>query len=127
MKSNFYLIFVNRIAEALLYGTFVMGQTLIFLPSIATAFVGAHRIFQIIDREAMICSPTLANKSRKPDKTNNIDYKKIDFRYPIRTDVKILKNFNLHVVEGKTIALVGASGKIKLQSFHCASSNEWIF
>lgn len=58
----------------------------------------------------MINSPTIANKSRKPDKSNDIEYKKIDFRYPTRPNVQILNDFNLNVIEGKTIALVGPSG-----------------
>lgn len=93
-----------------------------FVPSFTAAFVGAHRIFQIIDRPPLISSPSIANKSRKPDKSNDIEYKKIDFRYPTRPDVQILKDFNLNVIEGKTIALVGPSGEIlkyywKLQTF----------
>lgn len=96
--------------EALLYGTIVMSQTLVFAPSFTAAFVGAHRIFQIIDRLPMISSPNIANKSRKPDNNNHIEYKKIDFRYPTRSDVQILKEFNLNISEGKTIALVGPSG-----------------
>lgn len=99
-----------RVTEALLYGMMVMSQTLVFVPSITAAFVGAHRIFQIIDRTPLISSPNVANKSRKPDKNNNIEYKRIDFRYPVRPDVQILKDFNLNVAEGKTIALVGPSG-----------------
>lgn len=99
-----------------------MSQTLVFVPSFTAAFVGAHRIFQIIDRPPLISSPSIANKSRKPDKSNDIEYKKIDFRYPTRPDVQILKDFNLNVIEGKTIALVGPSGEIlkyywKLQTF----------
>ncbi|XP_031626047.1 multidrug resistance protein homolog 65 [Contarinia nasturtii] len=101
---------VIKVTEALLYGTIVMSQSLIFVPSFTAAFVGAHRVFQIIDRVPMICSPTVANKSRKPDKNNNIEYKKIDFRYPMRPDIQILRDFNLNVIEGKTIALVGPSG-----------------
>lgn len=101
---------IFRVTEALLYGTMIMSQTLVFLPSFSAAFVGAHRIFEIIDRVPLISSPSVANKSRKPDKNNDIVYKKIDFRYPTRPDVPILKDFNLNIIEGKTIALVGPSG-----------------
>lgn len=87
-----------------------MSQTLVFVPSITAAFVGGHRIFQIIDRIPQISSPNVANKSRKPDKSNDIEYKKIDFRYPTRPDVQILNDLNLKITEGKTIALVGPSG-----------------
>lgn len=108
--SLFPIFFLFRVTEALLYGVMIMSQTLVFVPSFTAAFVGAHRIFQIIDRVPTINSPIVANKSRKPDKSNNIEYKKIDFRYPRRLDVPILNDFNLNVCEGKTIALVGPSG-----------------
>lgn len=101
---------VNRVTEALLYGTIIISQTLVFAPSFTAAFVGAHRLFQIIDREPMIQSPNLANKARMPDKSNDIEYKKIDFSYPTRLDVQVLKDLNLKIHEGQTIALVGPSG-----------------
>lgn len=93
-----------------MYGTMVMSQTLVFVPAITAAFVGAHRMFKTIDRMPQISSPDVSNKVRKPDKGNDIEYKKIDFRYPTRPDVQILNDFSLHIHEGKTIALVGTSG-----------------
>lgn len=87
-----------------------MSQALVFAPSFTAAFVGAHRIFKVVDRVPMINSPNVSNKSRKPDKSNDIEYKKIDFRYPTRPDVQILNDFCLNIKEGKTIALVGPSG-----------------
>ncbi|XP_055294777.1 multidrug resistance protein homolog 65-like [Sitodiplosis mosellana] len=112
LVANGELHFKNviKVTEALLYGTFEMNQSLIFAPSLTAAFVGAYRIFQIIDRVPKIYSPVIANKSRKPDTSNDIEYKKIDFRYPTRSDVQIPKDFNLNVIDGKTIALVGPSG-----------------
>lgn len=101
-----------------------MSQTLIFAPTITTAFTGAYRLFKIIDRNPMIESPNIANKSRKPDKFNDIAFKQIDFRYPTRLDVQILNGFDLKIFEGQTVALVGPSGKIqnnltqKLDNFH---------
>ncbi|XP_031622750.1 multidrug resistance protein homolog 65-like [Contarinia nasturtii] len=101
---------VIKVSDALLYGTIVMSQSLVFVPSFTEAFASAHRVFQLIDRIPMICSPIIANKSRKPDKRNQIEYKSIDFCYPTRPNVQILKDFNFNVIEGKTVALVGPSG-----------------
>lgn len=94
----------------MLYGTLFMCQTLVFAPAITTAFVGAHGVFKILDRIPLIQSPHVSNKTRKPDKHNNIKYNQIDFRYPTRPNVQIFSNFNLDVTEGKTIALIGQSG-----------------
>lgn len=72
--------------------------------------MAAERLFNIIDREPLIVSPNIANKSRLPDVGNNIEYKRIDFRYPTRPDVQILNGLDLNIAEGQTIALVGPSG-----------------
>lgn len=99
-----------RSTENLLCGIIMLSQSLIHIPTITAAFVGAHRLLQIIDREPLITSPNVSNKNRIPDDSNNIDFQKVDFRYPTRPDVQILKKFCLSVEEGKTIALVGPSG-----------------
>ncbi|XP_055326893.1 multidrug resistance protein homolog 65-like [Sitodiplosis mosellana] len=102
--------YVIRVCEAMLYGVIVMSQTLVFAPTIITAFTGAHRLFKIIDRKPLIDSPNISNKCRKADKCNDIKFQRIDFRYPTRPDVQILNGFNLNIIEGKTVALVGPSG-----------------
>lgn len=99
-----------RVTESLLYGVYIMSQTLVFAPTIAVSFIGAHRLFKIIDRNPLIESPHVANKSRKVDKCNDISFKRIDFRYPTRTDVQILNGLNLKIAQGQTVALVGPSG-----------------
>lgn len=104
-----------RVCEVLLYGVTIMSQTLVFAPTITTAFTGAYRLFKIIDREPMIVSPNIANKNRKADKCNDIQFKRIDFRYPTRPDVQILNGFDLSIVEGTTIAIVGPSGKSEIE------------
>lgn len=43
----------------------------------------------------------------------NIIFKDVKFSYPTRPDHIILKNFNLHIPAGKTVALVGSSGNGK--------------
>lgn len=108
MEYDFFSNF--RVTEALLFSTIAMSEAFVFVPSFVAAFVGAHRIFQILDRAPMISSPMVSNKNRKPDECNDIEYKSISFRYPTRPDIQILKNFNLKVTEGKRIALVGPSG-----------------
>lgn len=89
----------------------VMNQTLIFVPTITAAFVGAHRLLQIIDRQPLIASPNVSRKMRPPSSTgNDVAYERVDFCYPTRPDVRVLRNFGLHIEHGKTYALVGASG-----------------
>lgn len=88
----------------------VLSQSLIFIPAFAMALVGAHRLFQILDREPLIKSPYVENKSRIAGTSNDIEFKRIDFRYPTRPNVQILRSFSIKIDEGKTIAFVGSSG-----------------
>lgn len=98
--------------EAVLYGVYMMSTSFAFAPTITTAFTGAYRLFKIIDRSPIINSTNIENTSEQANKRNDISFKRIDFRYPLRPDVQILREFNLQITEGKTIALVGPSGEI---------------
>lgn len=106
IKEFFYF----RVTEVLQSAIMDMSNSLVYIPSLTTAFVGAHRIFQIIDRIPQIRSPNTKHKKQNFNRNSNIKYEEINFRYPTRPNVQILKNFNLDVQEGKTIALVGSSG-----------------
>lgn len=98
-----------------------MCQTLVFAPQITTAFIGAHGVFKIIDRQPLITSINKSNTSPESEKSNNISFRDINFRYPTRPNMQVLEDFNLNVGEGKTVALVGHSGRISSCSFnnHC--------
>lgn len=99
-----------RVSEAMLYGTLFMCQTLVFAPTITTAFIGAHGVFRIIDRQSLITS---IKNTIKSDESSNVDFKGISFHYPTRPNIQVLEDFNLSVDEGKTVALVGHSGSGK--------------
>lgn len=94
----------------MLYGTLFMCQTLVFAPTITTAFIGAHGVFRIIDRQPLITS---IRNSKTDEQSSNVDFKEIHFQYPTRPDHKVLVDFNLDIPEGKTVALVGHSGSGK--------------
>lgn len=74
------------------------------------AFLAGHRLFRIVDRQSQVISPIIYNVNRKPDKRSNALFKEIEFNYPTRPNMKVLQSINLEVPEGKTVALVGASG-----------------
>lgn len=97
----------------MLYGTLFMCQTLVFAPTITTAFIGAHGVFKILDRQPLVTSVKESNVSANVKDSNDIQFNEINFRYPMRPNAQVLEDFNLNVDEGKTVALVGHSGSGK--------------
>ncbi|GJN02955.1 hypothetical protein PR202_ga20351 [Eleusine coracana subsp. coracana] len=49
-------------------------------------------------------------------KQGEIEFKSVSFAYPLRPEMAVLKDFNLHIPAGKTVALVGSSGSGKSTS-----------
>ncbi|CAH1389111.1 unnamed protein product [Nezara viridula] len=52
----------------------------------------------------------LRDQGDKPEISGNIVFKDVMFSYPTRTEVPVLKNLNLGIEAGTTVALVGDSG-----------------
>lgn len=65
-------------------------------------------MYEIIDRVPEINAAS--DKGELPDINGSIEFKDVEFTYPSRKDVQILKNLNLVIPAGKTVGLVGSSG-----------------
>lgn len=74
---------------------------------ISQAIIAGRRIFEIIDLETEDHSED--EKVKVERVTNSIQFKGINFAYP-GTNAEVLKDINLNVKVGETIAIVGASG-----------------
>lgn len=74
---------------------------------ISQAIIAGRRIFEIIDLETEDHSEEEKVKVHKV--TNSIQFKGVTFAYP-GTNAEVLKDINLNVKVGETIAIVGASG-----------------
>lgn len=109
-SSSIHIPFACRVSECSLYGTMILGQTLALAPAVTAAFIASHRIFKIADRRSRIQSPTICNAARRPDRSGTVHFEDVDFAYPTRPHVQVLNGLGLHVTEGQTVALVGASG-----------------
>ena len=70
------------------------------------AMAGAHRIFEVLDTEPEIVDPPDAKVL--PDVEGRIDFNEVDFSY-VR-NVPVLRQFDLHIEPGETIAFVGHTG-----------------
>ncbi|KAL8223203.1 hypothetical protein R6Q57_020602 [Mikania cordata] len=93
-------------------GGLSLGMALPELNHFTEASVAASRIFLRIDRIPEI---NIDDKNGLiPDTINGlIEFQSIEFTYPSRPSCIILKDFNLKIEAGTTVALVGASGSGK--------------
>ncbi|KAI7880111.1 putative ABC transporter protein [Lichtheimia hyalospora FSU 10163] len=100
------------------------------LSAVSGATAAAQRIFALIDRVPPIDIDDPGKKDHKLH--GDIEFKNIDFKYPTRPDIPILRSFSAHITPGATVALVGASGSGKstivqlLQRFYDPNNGEII-
>jgi ATP-binding cassette subfamily B protein len=73
-----------------------------------TAKAALGRIFELFEINSAIDDfPSAKNFS---DSSINIKFNAVDFAYPSRADIDVLKNFNLEIAPKEKLAIVGASG-----------------
>ncbi|KAK2463064.1 hypothetical protein APHAL10511_004719 [Amanita phalloides] len=105
------VISVGDLTSLLLYTVYV-GNGLQMLTSFFTSImrgVGAGmRIFELLDRQPVI--PYDGGKDVSSGRRGSIRFEHVGFEYPSRKGVKILKDFNLDIGVGESVALVGTSG-----------------
>jgi ABC-type multidrug transport system fused ATPase/permease subunit len=74
--------------------------------------IGAgQRIFELLDREPAI--PPSTGITVPTDRVRTVRFERVGFEYPSRRGVEVLKDFNLEVTPGESVALVGMSGSGK--------------
>ncbi|XP_018319200.1 multidrug resistance protein 1 [Agrilus planipennis] len=99
---------VLKVSQALIMGTVSIANALAFTPNFQKGFKAAAQIFELLNRQPAVRDAQ--NASADTWDTGNINYSKIEFRYPTRPDIKVLKGLDLSIMNGKTVALVGPSG-----------------
>ncbi|KAJ3357639.1 Multidrug resistance protein 1 [Entophlyctis luteolus] len=97
---------------SIIIGAIGLGNMGPAVAAISTATGVAGKIFETIDRESPI--DPLSMDGKRPDTCEGeVVFSNVNFHYPQRPDVPILKSFSLRVPSGSTVALVGASGSGK--------------
>eukprot|EP01018_Ginkgo_biloba_P027753 Gb_07563 [translate_table: standard] len=100
-------------AIACFFGVNVGGRGLALALSYFAQFsqgtIAAYRVFQVIDRVPAIDIDDTEGRIL-PKVKGTIEFVNVNFSYPARREIPVLKSFHLVVSAGKTIALVGASG-----------------
>ncbi|KAF9942226.1 Multidrug resistance protein 1 [Mortierella alpina] len=111
-KGNMKSGQVLNVFMGMIIGAFALGNIGPNASAFASAQGAAYNIFQTIDRVPTIDSSNPAGA--KPENIQgHIVVRDVDFHYPSRPDVPILKKMNVEVMPGQTVALVGHSGSGK--------------
>ncbi|XP_044757328.1 ATP-dependent translocase ABCB1-like [Coccinella septempunctata] len=99
---------VLKVCELVVYGSWALGNAFAFAPNLQKGIAAAQRVFTSIERQPKIRNVKYASK--RPWEKGEIEYSQVYFSYPTRPEIPILRNLDLKIPPGKTIALVGSSG-----------------
>ncbi|ELU18040.1 hypothetical protein CAPTEDRAFT_197681 [Capitella teleta] len=100
---------VLQVFLAVLIGSMSFGNAAPNLETFSIARGAAAKVYEIIGLESEIDSSS--EEGLKPkDIEGDIKFEDVSFNYPTRADVPVLREFDLEVNVGQTVALVGASG-----------------
>ncbi|XP_026840827.1 multidrug resistance protein 1A [Drosophila persimilis] len=100
---------VFKVSQALIMGTASIANALAFAPNMQKGISAAKTIFTFLRRQPMIVDRP--GVSREPwHCQGNVTYDKVEFSYPTRREIQVLKGLELGVKKGQKVALVGPSG-----------------
>ncbi|KAK2145525.1 hypothetical protein LSH36_676g01059 [Paralvinella palmiformis] len=98
-----------RVFAAIVFSAQQVGQATSFAPDYGKAKVAAIRLFKLLDQKPAIeCSD--AKGKHLSECHGSVKLTDVNFAYQSRPGVMVLKNLDLSVNQGKSLALVGPSG-----------------
>ncbi|KAM0951265.1 putative ABC-type xenobiotic transporter [Dioscorea sansibarensis] len=109
-KTSFPKVF--RVFFALLMAAIGISQSSSVAPDSSKANSATASVFAILDRKPMV-DPSDESGMKLESLRGIIEFRHVNFRYPLRHDVQIFQDLNLVIQSGKTVALVGESGSGK--------------
>ncbi|KAL2528798.1 ABC transporter B family member 15 [Forsythia ovata] len=100
---------VFAVGATIVVGGLALGSGLSDLKYFSEASAAGERIMEVINRVPKIDSENLEGQILQKV-SGEVEFKHVEFAYPSRPESIILKDFNLKIPAGKTVALVGGSG-----------------
>ncbi|KAJ7747751.1 P-loop containing nucleoside triphosphate hydrolase protein [Mycena metata] len=104
-------ISVGELTSLLLYTLYVgngLSMLTSFFSSIMRGIGAGTRIFELLDRTPAI--PPHKGVAVSAERRGLLKFENIKFEYPSRKGIDILKNFDLEIGVGESVAIVGKSG-----------------
>ncbi|TGE08819.1 ATP-binding cassette domain-containing protein [Hymenobacter fodinae] len=77
---------------------------------IQSSLGASERILEILDEESEPVHQPRLNGTAPLQIHGDIEYQNVQFRYPTRPDLAVLRDINFHIEAGEKVALVGPSG-----------------
>jgi ATP-binding cassette, subfamily B (MDR/TAP), member 1 len=100
---------IIQIFFSIIIAIFSLSTAAPFIAILTTGRSAAYEIFNIINRKPEI--DTLSSEGKILDSLEgDIKFYDVEFNYPSREEVKVLKKINFNIKSGTTVALVGSSG-----------------
>ncbi|CAG9561788.1 unnamed protein product [Danaus chrysippus] len=100
---------ILKSAQTLLMGSSSAAQAFAFAPNFQSGIKAAGRIIVTLARQTKISDPVKPAVENFKG-TGEASVTNVTFTYPTRPLIQVLKNCNLEIENGKTVALVGGSG-----------------
>ncbi|KAJ9076430.1 hypothetical protein DSO57_1026357 [Entomophthora muscae] len=101
--GDFFVVLIS-----LVVGCSNIGRSLAYGPDILKATTAARALFTLLDRQPLVVSPPTA--ARTTAIKGDIQFRQVEFSYPIRPTQPVLKRVDFDVQAGQFVALVGPSG-----------------
>lgn len=94
---------------AIMMSSMSVGDGATYLGDLQKSIRAAKSVFGVVDREPPIDSFNEGGEKLEEVK-GNIEFENVSFNYPTRPDVTVLKNYDLKIDAGSTVAFCGPSG-----------------
>lgn len=105
---------VIAILFCVIFGAFNLGAAGPHFNAISEGRIGGKLAFEVIDHiPSIVPDDKNAKNIDRQTVKGGFEFRNVNFNYPTRPEVKVMKNLNLNIEAGKTTALVGPSGSGK--------------